>query len=175
VTLGYRVSYGSSNRLNLVLKHTADCDSDEVRLNGGTKCYQAPVSRSNSNIPKELHLQLAKFSKKADVFAAGIIFLELITLSSPSTLYKDMWPHILHISLPPALKEILKMSLAADPETRTGSFDELLLILRSDEGKIIGELSEDVDLSIDISSGVEVLLPSVLETDQRSFSVIRKE
>jgi hypothetical protein len=73
------------------------------------------------------------------------------------------------------MKEILNMSLAADPETRTGSFDELLLILRSDEGKIIGELSEDVDLSIDISYAVEVLLPSALVTDQRSFSVIRKE
>jgi serine/threonine protein kinase len=120
-------------------------------------------------------LQQARFSKKADVFAAGIIFLELITLSSPSTLYKDTWPHILNISLPPTLKKILNKSLEADPETRTGSFDELLLILSSEEGKIIGELSEDVDLSIDISSGVEVLLPSVLETDQRSFSVIRKE
>jgi hypothetical protein len=43
-TLDYRVSYRTSNRLNLVLKNTADCDSDEVRLNGGTKCYQAPVS-----------------------------------------------------------------------------------------------------------------------------------
>jgi hypothetical protein len=74
VTLGYHVSYRSSNRLNLVLKHTADCDYDEIRLNGGTKCYQAPVSRSNSNSPKELHLQQAYFSKKADVFAAGIIF-----------------------------------------------------------------------------------------------------
>jgi serine/threonine protein kinase len=120
-------------------------------------------------------MQQAKFSKKADVFAAGIISLELITLSSPSTLYKDIWPHVLHVTLPPTLKEILNMSLAADPESRTGSFDELMLILRSDEGKIIGELSEDADLSIDIASGVEVLLPSALETDQRSFSVICKE
>jgi serine/threonine protein kinase len=120
-------------------------------------------------------LQQAKFSKKADVFAAGIIFLELITLSSPSTLYKDTWPHILNISLPLALREILNMSLAADPESRTGSFDEILLVLRSDEGKIIGELSEDVDLSIDISPRVEVLLPSATVTDQRILSVIRNE
>jgi serine/threonine protein kinase len=94
----------------------------------------------------------AKFSKKADVFAAGIIFLELIALSSPSKLYTVLWPSVLEVPLPPALKEILSKSLAEELEARTGSFDELLMILRSDDGKIIGELSDEKDLSFDISS-----------------------
>jgi hypothetical protein len=59
-----------------------------------------------------LHLPHAKFTKKADVFAAGIIFLELISLSSPRTLFKVLWPRILEIPLPSAFKEILRKSLA---------------------------------------------------------------
>jgi serine/threonine protein kinase len=97
-------------------------------------------------------LPLAKFSKKADVFAAGIIFLELISLSSPSKLYTVLWPRVLEVPLPQALKEILSKSLAKELEARTGSFDELLMILRSDDGKVIGELSDEEDLSFDISS-----------------------
>jgi hypothetical protein len=107
-------------------------------------------------------LEHAKFTKKADVFAAGIIFLELIALSSPNTLYKDLWPSVLQMALPPAMKKILNMSLAAEPESRTGSFDELLSILRSDEGKVIGELRNDADLSIDVSTRVEIHVNSAL-------------
>jgi serine/threonine protein kinase len=33
-----------SNRLNLVMKKTIDVESDEVKLIGGTECYQASVS-----------------------------------------------------------------------------------------------------------------------------------
>ena len=54
------------------------------------------------------------------------------------------------------------MSLAANPEMRTGSFEELLSILKSDDGKSIGELSKDECLSFDISSGVDSYLPSTL-------------
>jgi serine/threonine protein kinase len=97
----------------------------------------------------------AKFSKKADVFAAGIIFLELISLSSPSKLYTVLWPRVLEVPLPQALKKILSKSLAEELEARTGSFDELLMILRSDEGKVIGELSDEEDLSFDISSMIK--------------------
>jgi serine/threonine protein kinase len=116
----------------------------------------------------------AKFTKKADVFAAGIIFLELITLNSPSTLYKDMWPHILQSSLPSALKEILKMSLATELDSRSGSFDELLLILKSEEGKAIGVMSGEVEITIDLPSGVDIYVPSTHVIDQRSWSVILK-
>jgi hypothetical protein len=118
-----------------------------------------------------LSLRHAKFSKKADVFAAGIIFLELIAMCSPGILYKTLWPKVLQVSIPQALKEVLKMSLAASPETRTGSFDELLAILRSDGGLAIGELSKDAELSFDISSGVDQYLPSALLTNDVSISV----
>jgi hypothetical protein len=87
---------------------------------------------------------------------------ELIALCSPARLYKVLWPRILSVSLPPTLKEILKMSLEDDPELRTGSFEELLLILKSDDGKSIGELSKDAGVSFDISSGVDQYLPSAL-------------
>jgi hypothetical protein len=50
------------------------------------------------------------------------------------------------------LKDILSKSLAEELEARTGSFDELLMTLRSDEGKVIGELSDEEDLSFKISS-----------------------
>jgi serine/threonine protein kinase len=113
-----------------------------------------------------LHLPHAKFTKKADVFAAGIIFLELFALSSPNNLYKVLWPRIiLEIPLPPALKEILSKSLAETPETRTGSFDELFLILRSNSVTIIGELINDADFSIDVSPGVKPYLATVLTAD----------
>jgi serine/threonine protein kinase len=99
-------------------------------------------------------LPRAKFSKKADVFAAGIIFLELISLSPPGMLYKVLWPRIIHeVPLPPELKEILSKSLSKKPETRTGSFDELLLLLRSDEERVVAGLIHDTDFSIDVSPG----------------------
>jgi hypothetical protein len=66
------------------------------------------------------------------------------------------------VSLPSSLKQILKMSLEADPELRTGLFDELLRILKSEDGKTIGELSKDAGVSYDISSGVDQYLPSSL-------------
>jgi serine/threonine protein kinase len=110
-------------------------------------------------------LEHAKFTKKADVFAAGIIFLELIALASPSTLYEVLWPRVLNIPLPPALKEILSKSLAEAPRKRTGSFAELLLILRSNEEQVVGELINDADFSIDVSPGDGSYVASVLAVD----------
>jgi hypothetical protein len=66
------------------------------------------------------------------------------------------------------------MSLATELDSRSGSFDELLLILRSDEGKAIGDLSNEVEITIDIPSGVDICVPSTPVTDQRSWSVILK-
>jgi hypothetical protein len=111
---------------------------------------------------QELLVHNAKFTKKPDVFAAGIIFLELIALCSPATLYKVLWPRILSVSLPPSLKQILKMSLEPNPELRSGSFEDKLMILKSDDGNNIGEISKDAGLSFDISSEVEQYLPSAL-------------
>jgi hypothetical protein len=107
----------------------------------------------------------AKFTKKADVFPAGIIFLELIALASPNTLYEVLWPRILEIPLPQALKEILRKSLAEAPQKRTGSFAELLLILRSNEEEVVGELINDEDFSIDISPVEGNYVASVLASD----------
>jgi hypothetical protein len=106
----------------------------------------------------------AKFTKKADVFAAGIIFLELIALASPSTLFEVLWPRILEIPLPPTLKEILRKSLV-EPEKRTGSFNELLLILRSNEEQVVAELIDDADFSIDVSPVEGDYVASVLASD----------
>jgi serine/threonine protein kinase len=52
---------------------STDGASSNVQLNGGTKSYQAP----------ELFKRNAKFNKKADVFAAGIVFLEIIAQRGP--------------------------------------------------------------------------------------------
>jgi serine/threonine protein kinase len=111
----------------------------------------------------------AKFTKKADVFAAGIIFLELISLSSPSTLFEVLWPRVLEIPLPPSLKRILRKSLAEAPEKRTGSFNELLLILRSNEEEVVGELVNEEDFSIDVSPGVGHHVASVLAGTDESI------
>jgi serine/threonine protein kinase len=98
-----------------------------------------------------LHLPHAKLTKKADVFAAGIIFLELISLSSPSTPFEVLWPRVLEIPLPPSLKKILRKSLAGAPEKRTGSFKELLLILRSNEEEVVGELVNEIVFSLAVN------------------------
>lgn len=80
----------------------------KVDVKGGTRCYQAP----------ELFNRKASFSRKADVFASGIIFLELLTLHKPGDLYDEWWPMILTYKLPPALLQCLDASLQEDPEHR---------------------------------------------------------
>lgn len=105
------------------------CLGSKVRWNGGTPDYLAP----------ELNQRKAKFTKKCDVFAAGIIFLELITLKSPRLLYESMWPRILGKGLPHSLEKILAISLDADPVNRR-SFDEIYKIL-ADNGHIISNLT----------------------------------
>jgi serine/threonine protein kinase len=108
-------------------------------------------------------LPKAKFTKKADVFAAGIIFLELISLSSPNTLYQVLWPRIVkEVPLPLELKEILTKSLAESPERRTGSFDELVLLLKSSEETFVAGLIDDADFSIDVSTREGNYVASVL-------------
>jgi serine/threonine protein kinase len=120
-------------------------------------------------------LSHAKFSKKADVFAAGIIFLELISLSPPNTLYQILWPRIVKdVPLPQELKVILTKSLAESPDRRTGSFDELLSILRISEEKVLAELIEDADFSIDVSLEVGKYVASVLVPDESKKTEMKK-
>jgi hypothetical protein len=76
-------------------------------------------------------------------------------------LYQDLWPRILtEIPLPQELNEILSKSLEST-ETRTGSFEELLLMLRSNEEKVVAGLINDTDFSIDVSVLTGTILPSM--------------
>jgi serine/threonine protein kinase len=125
--------------MNLVLKDNpinrnasitdASSSSSMVSINGGTHCYQAP----------ELFKKNAKFSRRADVFAAGIVFLELLTLQKPNTLWDDLYPGILKVKLPTVLLNCFSSSLDPDPMKRM-QFMELLVLLRGQEGTAIREL-----------------------------------
>jgi hypothetical protein len=122
--------------LNLVLKDNdinrsseIISSSSKVSINGGTSCYQAP----------ELFKKNAKFSRRADVFAAGVVFLELLTLQKPNTLWDDLYPGILDVKLPAVLLKCLSSSLDPDPGKRM-QFKDLLVLLRSQDGISIGEL-----------------------------------
>jgi hypothetical protein len=82
--------------------------------------------------------------------------------------------------LPAELKEILRKSLAESPETRTGSFDELLLLIRCSEEKVVAGLINDAEFSIDVSPGAGFLLMSTLfnnppETDTSVPQIIPLE
>jgi serine/threonine protein kinase len=81
----------------------------------------------------------AKFSRRADVFAAGVIFLELLTLQKPNSLWDDLYPGILEVKLPAVLLKCLSSSLDPDPRKRI-QFKDLLVLLRSQDGISIGEL-----------------------------------
>ncbi|KAL3894128.1 MAG: hypothetical protein SGCHY_005453, partial [Lobulomycetales sp.] len=54
-------------------------DEDSTKHNGGTKSYLAP----------ELLERNARFTKKGDVFAVGVIMLELVLLRNAKDLYQD--------------------------------------------------------------------------------------
>jgi serine/threonine protein kinase len=164
--LVYHVSYISS--YNLVLKDSpvnknADKDVtptvEEVAINGGTGCYQAP----------ELFKKGATFSWRADVYAGGIIFLELLTGRQPNTLYEYLWPSVLDLTLPPALLKCLydspfneysSCSLDENPEKRV-SFEVLFVMLNSPEGKQIREMSTGNEFGFDeLDADLREMLPS---------------
>jgi serine/threonine protein kinase len=99
-----------------------------VSINGGTNCYQAP----------ELFKKNAKFSRRADVFAAGVVFLEILTLQKPNSLWDDLYPGVLDVKLPAVLLKCFSSSLDPDPTKRI-QFKELMVLLRSQEGTAIAE------------------------------------
>jgi hypothetical protein len=78
----------------------------------------------------------AKFSRRADVFAAGVIFLELLTLQRPNTLWDDLYPGILDVNLPAVLLKCFSSSLDPEPAKRM-QFTDLLELLRSQDGNKI--------------------------------------
>jgi serine/threonine protein kinase len=149
--------------LNLVLKdnpinrnapRTNDqLSSSKVPINGGTSCYQAP----------ELFKKNAKFSRRADVFAAGVVFLELLTLQKPNTLWEDIYPGILKVKLPAALLKCFSSSLDPDPEKRM-QFKDLLVLLRSQDGIVIGKLELGSPatrfLFDEVAADIRLMMPS---------------
>jgi serine/threonine protein kinase len=91
---------------------------------GGTRYYMAPELAK-----KGRH----KFTKRADLFAAGIVFLEVITLRRPKDLYEEYFPSMLEYSnVDGSIRSCLSQMLDADPAKR-GSFTAVLGLLR--EGK----------------------------------------
>jgi hypothetical protein len=158
--LACRVCFSLFSLLNLVLKDnhiSRDSDlsssSSKVSINGGTGCYQAP----------ELFKRSTKFSRRADVFAAGIIFLELLTLQKPNSLWNDLYPGILEVKLPVALLKCISSSIDPDPEKRM-HFTELLVLLKSQDGKAIGELelgSPSSKYTFDeVAADIRLVMPS---------------
>jgi serine/threonine protein kinase len=150
--------------LNLVLKFNriksrlinpeeSESNSTEVAINGGTECYKAP----------ELFKRDAKFSRKADVFAAGVVFLELLTLQKPNTLWYDLYPGILNVKLPEVLLKCFSSSLDPDPAKRM-HFTELLLLLRSQDGTAIKEMelgSPATRFTFDeVAADIRLMMPS---------------
>jgi serine/threonine protein kinase len=138
--------------------------SSKVSINGGTNCYQAP----------ELFKRNPKFSRRADVFAAGIIFLELLTLQKPNTLWDDLYPGILDVKLPAVLLKCLSNSLDPNPEKRM-HFKDLLVLLRSQEGIAIGELelgSRATRFTFDeVAADIRLMMPSSQYTYDSSSSI----
>jgi serine/threonine protein kinase len=126
--------------------------STKVKINGGTNCYMAP----------ELFNRKAKFSRKSDVFAAGVIFLELLTLQKPNTLYEDLWPKILEVKLPKALLQCFASTLDSDPENRL-HFTDLLVMLKSRDGYAIKDMKlglQDLEIFDEVGADLKLLMPS---------------
>jgi serine/threonine protein kinase len=119
--------------------------SSRVTHHGGTRDYLAPELRNQDTMrnsivadtPQRISaVKKAKFSRKADVYAAGIVFLELVTLKGPKNLYKS-WPLIERSQdCPNPLRNCLASSLDEDPAKRE-PFPNLLLILKEGREEIV--------------------------------------
>jgi serine/threonine protein kinase len=142
------------NPINRNTSHSEGYSSSSmVPINGGTNCYQAP----------ELFKRNAKFSRRADVFAAGVVFLELLTFQKPNTLWDDLYPGILQVKLPTVLLECFSGSLDPDPLKRI-QFTDLLVLLRSQDGKKIRdyELGSPARrfLFDEVAADIRLMMPS---------------
>jgi hypothetical protein len=105
----------------------------------------------------------AKFSRRADVFAAGVVFLELLTLQKSNSLWDDLYPGILKVKLPAALLKCFAGTLDPDPAKRM-QFTGLLILLRSQEGTLIGELEMGSPASRfkfdEVAADIRLMMPS---------------
>ncbi len=90
---------------------------EDARL-AGTLDYMAPEQRSGE-----------KPTARSDVFAAGVIFYELLTRERPQGVFK--MPSELDASLPPVVDRLIACSLAQDPRHRFASAAPMLAFLRA--------------------------------------------
>lgn len=75
------------------------------------------------------------FTKKCDVFAGGIIMMELVLMRSAKNLYTDFWPKILDMTTLPdkeTTAQFLRQTLDTQPGKRSG-FEELHHLLLTGE------------------------------------------
>jgi serine/threonine protein kinase len=117
-------------------------NTSRVSHHGGTRSYIAPElqAKRNSLVQDQQKFsaltEKVKFTRKADVFAAGIVFLELVTLKSPKRLYTDTWPLIeASTECPDSLRLFLSSTLSADPAQRA-QFTDLVCILKKGKDEI---------------------------------------
>jgi hypothetical protein len=107
------------------------------------------------------------------VFAAGVVFLELLTLKKPHTLWDDLYPGILDVKLPAALLKCFSNTLDPDPANRM-QFKDLLGLLRSQEGIAIGELelgSPATQYMFDeVTADIRLMMPSSQYDSESSSS-----
>jgi hypothetical protein len=110
----------------------------------------------------------AKFTKKADVFSAGIVFLELLALKPPSLdMYDYMWPKILSVGLPHALNKLLSGCLVENPSQRL-LFPALVDLLQLSGGLEIR------NLTYEILSDEFVEFIDYLRDDDADFSMLSR-
>jgi hypothetical protein len=92
-----------------------------------------------------------------------VIFLELLTLQKPNTLWDDLYPGILDVKLPAALLKCLSSSLDPDPRKRI-QFKDFLVLLRSQDGLSIGELELGSPASKfkfdEVAADIRLMMPS---------------
>jgi hypothetical protein len=95
------------------------------------------------------------------VFAAGIIFLELMSMHPPNNLHYELWPKILELDMPHALTLSLTGTLDVNP-TKRSTFAELFIMLSGEEGKKIADQDNEVDAAefYDVSGNIQDFLDS---------------
>ena len=124
---------------------------------GGTQYYLAPELCSKNKTKYGVILYSSntrafpntrtRFSKKCDLFAAGVVLLELITLKSSKDVYCGEPSPKIKDSLDPALKTALKEMVDEDPRNRS-SFAAVLKIIRgSGNVKHMTEVTEVTEVT----------------------------
>lgn len=111
-------------------------EEDNFLVDKERRYYQAPELYDGSK---------TEYTKKCDMFSAGVVFLEITLMRLPDDLYLEVWPQILKHDLPSkfpdkflfldSLQRALKSCLDDKPANRTG-FAELFELLSENPGEI---------------------------------------